>query len=152
MCLKKWDFADVWFSTFQYTLGIVKDILQKRSIPLHLVDDQLWGDGRRCPDGQVNVIWHDLHSLYLNAELLRFLLEQFPQLGFQCLQHWSPVLWTEDDMIMQAVDRMCCWITIEWNIIKVCSSPFLTDSIQQPNSKACWQGLSVPCDSFTTGF
>ena len=67
------------------------------TIPLHLVDDQLWGDGRGCQDGQVDVIRHDLHCLYPDVQLLRFLLEEFPQLGFQCLQ-----------MIMQAVDRMCC--------------------------------------------
>ena len=64
-------------------------------IPLHLVDDQLWGDGRGCQDGQVDVIRHDLHCLYPDVQLLCFILEEFPQLGFQCLQ-----------MIMQAVDRM----------------------------------------------
>ena len=66
-----------------------------RSIPLHLVDDQLWGDGRGCQDGQVDVVRHDLHCLYPSVQLLRFLLEEFPRLGFQYLQ-----------MIMQAVDRM----------------------------------------------
>ena len=64
-------------------------------IPLHLVDDQLWGDGRGCQDGQVDVVRHDLHCLYPSVQLLRFLLEEFPQLGFQCLQ-----------MMMQVVDRM----------------------------------------------
>ena len=42
--------------------------------------------------------------------------------------------------------------TIECDMMKVCSSPFPTDSILQPNSKSCWQGPLVPCGSSTTGF